>query len=86
MLPFLGLVSRATARSFQVGDAPAPGPAKTVFTADEVKSLNAFQRARVRHPFTCVRGRDANHLDGEGVLLATERGWVCLYCDSLLSG
>ena len=55
--------------------------AKTVFTLDEVKSLNAFQRAGVRHPFTCVYGRDANHLDGEGVLLATERGWVCLYCE-----
>lgn len=77
MLPLLGLASRAAARSLQEGEVPA----KAVFTPDEVKSLNAFQRAGVRHPFTCVRGRDRNHLDGEGVLLATERGWVCLYCD-----
>jgi len=55
------------------GDAPAPKPAKMVFTPNEVKSLNAFQRAGVRHPFTCVRGRDRNHLDGEGVLVATAR-------------
>ena len=52
-----------------------------MFTPDEVKSLNAFQRARVRHPYTCAKGRDARHLDGEGVLLAIEQGWVCLYCD-----
>ncbi|MFI5107277.1 MAG: hypothetical protein ACHP78_00360 [Terriglobales bacterium] len=60
----------------------APEPAKRVFTPEEVKSLNAFQRAGVRHPYTCGWDhRDANHLDGEGVLLATERGWICLYCD-----
>ncbi len=81
MLPLLGLASRAAARSLQEGDAPAPRPAKTVFTLDEVKSLNAFQRAGVRHPYTCLRGRDRNHLDGEGVLLATEHGWICLYCE-----
>lgn len=32
--------------------------AKAVFTPDEVKSLNAFQRAGVRHQYTCVNGRD----------------------------
>ena len=34
------------------------------------------------HTVTCGGNhRDANHLDGEGVLVATERGWMCLYCD-----
>src|ERR1700758_3251386 len=57
-------------------------PWKPVFTLEEVRSLNAFQRAGVRHPFTCCwNSRDANHLDGEGVLVATERGWICPYCD-----
>jgi hypothetical protein len=56
--------------------------AKRVFTLEEVKSLNAFQRSGVRHPYTCGWDhRDAHHLDGEGVLVATERGWICLYCD-----
>ncbi len=71
----------ATPVAAAVSVSPGQAPAKMVFTPDEVKSLNAFQRSGVRHPFTCVNGRDANHLDGEGVLLATERGWVCLYCD-----
>lgn len=68
-----------TAQATNIG---APAPSKTVFTLDEVKSLNAFQRAGVRHPFTCCwNSRDANHLDCEGVLVATQHGWICLYCD-----
>jgi hypothetical protein len=92
---FLGMVPLVAAAPFAAvaavafggGEtAPAPGngsvSAKRVFTADEVKSLNAFQRAGVRHPFVCCKNnRDANHLDGEGVLVATEHGWICLYCD-----
>jgi hypothetical protein len=47
-----------------------------------VKSLNAFQPSGVAHPYTCGWDhRNAQHLDGEGVLVATERGWICLYCD-----
>ena len=53
----------------------------SIFAPDEVRSLNAFQRSRVRHPYTCVNGRRSNHLDREGVLVATERGWLCPYCD-----
>jgi hypothetical protein len=34
------------------------------------------------HPFTCGSGNrtDENHLDGEGVLVATENGWICPFC------
>ncbi len=82
---FLGLVpliaAAPVAAAVSVSRGEAAPLAKTKFTPDEVKSLNAFQRSWVRHPFTCVNGRDARHFDGEGVLLATERGWVCLYCD-----
>lgn len=52
-----------------------------VFTPDEVESLNAYQQARVMHPFTCGGDRtDDNHLDGEGLLVATVDGWSCPYC------
>jgi hypothetical protein len=81
IVPLLAAARAAAAVSLAGVDA-LPDPVKTVFTPDEIKSLNAFQRSRVRHPFTCCKhNRDADHLDGEGVLLATERGWVCLYCD-----
>ena len=53
-----------------------------IFTHDEVKSLNEYQHAGVMHPFTCGGDRtDEKHLDGEGLLVATEDGWICLYCD-----
>jgi len=52
-----------------------------VFTADEVESLNAYQTSGAFHPFICGGDRtDANHLDGEGLLVATEQGWICRYC------
>lgn len=55
----------------------------SVFTSEEVQSLNDYQKSGVFHPFTCGSGRrtDADHLDGEGLLVATENGWVCPYCD-----
>ena len=53
-----------------------------VFTPEEVESLNAYQQARMYHPFTCGGDRtDDKHLDGEGLLVATEEGWVCSYCE-----
>lgn len=53
-----------------------------VFTPDEVESLNAYQASRSFHPFTCGGDRtDVNHLDGEGLLVATEDGWKCSFCD-----
>lgn len=54
-----------------------------VFTPEEVVSLNQYQQAHIFHPFTCGSGNrtDAAHLDGEGILVATEEGWICPYCD-----
>lgn len=54
----------------------------SLFTPEEVVSLNAYQKSGVFHPFTCEGDRtDEKHLDGEGLLVATEDGWVCPYCD-----
>lgn len=53
-----------------------------IFTPDEVESLNAYQHSGAFHPFTCGGDRtDEKHLDGEGILVATEEGWKCPYCD-----
>jgi hypothetical protein len=54
-----------------------------VFTPDEVESLNAYQKSGMFHPFTCGSGNrtDDKHLDGEGILVATEDGWTCSYCE-----
>ena len=56
---------------------------KAPFTPDQVAALNRFQHSGLGHPFTCGSGRrtDATHLDREGVLVATEAGWKCPYCD-----
>lgn len=43
--------------------------------------LNASQKSRQFHPYTCGFNRtDEYHLDGEGILVATEEGWMCPYC------
>lgn len=53
-----------------------------VFTADEVRSLNEYQISGEFHPFTCGGDRtDVNHLDGQGILVATEDGWECPFCE-----
>lgn len=53
------------------------------FTPEQVEALNTWQSTGVVHPFTCGSGRrkDADHLDGEGILKATPQGWVCPYCN-----
>jgi hypothetical protein len=52
-----------------------------IFTPDEVESLNAYQVSGAFHPFTCGGDRtDEKHLDGEGLLIATENGWNCPFC------
>lgn len=55
----------------------------TKWSPQLVEALNKQQRAGQVHPFTCGSGRrtDADHKDGEGVLVATEDGWMCPYCD-----
>lgn len=52
----------------------------TTFTAEEVVSLNEFQRSGVFHPFTC--GTKEKHGRGDAEeLVATLDGWVCPSCD-----
>ena len=50
---------------------------------EEIDSFNNFQKAGIFHPFTCGSGRrtDEAHLDGEGLLIATEDGLKCPYCE-----
>ena len=43
------------------------------FTTDQVRSLNAYQRAKVMHPFTCTVHSDTP-------LIAREDGWICPTC------
>lgn len=57
-------------------------PYKKIWTKEQVKEYNDYQAKCEFHPYTCGGNRtDANHLDGEGILLATEYGWICPYCD-----
>lgn len=55
----------------------------SVFTPEEVLVLNEYQASGMMHPFTC--GKDnrnkVTHPDGEGILVATVRGWICPFCD-----
>jgi hypothetical protein len=61
---------------------------KAPFTAIEVQRLNEWQTQTAGmpvHPFTCGNRGDGNHGDeggDKGVLIATEAGWVCPYCDA----
>ncbi len=52
---------------------------KAPFTADEVDSLNAYQREGVLHPFTC--GQCLRDEQNDGVLVASGSGWHCPACD-----
>ncbi len=56
---------------------------RTLWTQEYIDALNAHQRNEQFHPYTCGSGRrtDKDHLDGEGVLVATPEGWKCPYCD-----
>lgn len=52
------------------------------WTDQQVANLNAYQRSGRFHPFTCGGNRtDEKHLDGEGLLIASNNGWHCPYCD-----
>jgi hypothetical protein len=51
-------------------------------TDELIAELNIQQHDGKYHPYTCGGNRtDANHLDGEGILIATKDGWICPYCD-----
>ena len=49
--------------------------ANPIFTDDQIKSINAYQAARVYHPFTC--GTNGCKVR---VLRATPHGFVCDGC------
>ena len=53
------------------------------FNEEQIKSINEFQQSGAFHPFTCGSGRrtDADHTDGEGLLVATADGMICPFCD-----
>jgi hypothetical protein len=73
------LVAKRGAKGISYQDAKMK---KAPWTEEEVCKLNEFQKDGRFHPFTCGGDRrDENHLDGEGVLVATPNGWMCPYCD-----
>jgi len=52
------------------------------WTPEQVEALNRYQKSGLMHPYTCGGNRkDENHLDNEGILVATKKGWICPYCD-----
>jgi hypothetical protein len=54
-----------------------------VFTDDEVAALNEYQHSGLMHPFTCGNRKNIQetHADGEGILVATNEGWICPFCN-----
>lgn len=53
------------------------------WTKSQVDTLNAYQRNKYFHPYTCSNRGDSEHkfANGDyGVLVATENGWVCPDC------
>jgi hypothetical protein len=59
------------------------------FTLEQVESLNKFQYNRRYHPFTCGNDRSdkahkgyatAHDFPDNGLLVATQEGWVCPVC------
>lgn len=55
---------------------------KQIWSKEHVIELNKYQREGKFHPYTCGNNRtDENHLDGEGLLVATIYGWICPFCD-----
>jgi hypothetical protein len=47
------------------------------WTDEQVAALNAFQRDRRFHPFTCPGERERGERCKERNLTATRDGWVC---------
>lgn len=53
-------------------------------TAEEIVKLNQLQDSGRFHPMTCPNRGDGNHgrWNGDlGALVATTRGWECVFCD-----
>lgn len=77
------LVKRNNGVSYQEARDQRDKMNRAPWTDEEVRRLNEHQKNERFHPFTCGSGRrtDKDHLDGEGVLVATNQGWMCPYCD-----
>lgn len=52
-------------------------------TQAQIDAFNRLQHSGRFHPLTCGNRKNIRetHADGEGVLIATEDGLVCPYCD-----
>ena len=61
---------------------------KAPFTKEQVEKLNNYQKSGRFHPFTCCSPENIpecmrrnktgkTYEDNDGLLLATEQGWVC---------
>lgn len=56
----------------------------SVFSPDQVASLERYQREGKFHPFTCPNRGDGNHRENAvdlGALVPTVRGWICPFCE-----
>lgn len=47
------------------------------FTKEAVDALNKYQSLDLHHRYTCGNKTHRNHVDGDGVLKATEDGLIC---------
>jgi NAD+ synthetase len=52
------------------------------FTNEQVQNLNEYQKLGIVHPFTCCSPENIHECErscgkGEGILIATNNGWVC---------
>ena len=51
-----------------------------LWTDDEVRSLNDYQKCGVFHEFTCGT-KEKHKIGAPDALIATADGWVCPSCD-----
>lgn len=52
---------------------------RTPFSPIQVELLNEYQKSDIMHPFTCmgIRCKKRTEQENEGILIATEEGWIC---------
>lgn len=70
-------VALQTVRKFE--EITRPAMILAPCTPKQISALEAHQNDDLVHPYTCPNRGD--HADTEGVLKATENGWVCPQCD-----
>lgn len=64
-------------RPKQEPQSTAPVRIEAPWTPEQVKSLNAFQRANLAPAFACGNRHLLEHTYDQEILIATERGWIC---------